>query len=185
MTQMVERVNVLPRYGDDAEDWLSGEHAMTAAFALGGSSRMWTVALFPVPMRHDPDARLIIQRLSAWTGWSNRSLAHVLDSSHTTVGALLQGRPLQPSRSGDLGDRLADVYQIVERAYRLTNDDAARTARVVAVADESGKTAVDYLRDRNSAAAYLAIVDALRPRPRGLLTGSRPARLDATAALSE
>lgn len=186
MTQVAERVNLLSSpYSDEFDDWLTGDHGMTEAFALVGSSPMWTVTLFPAPTRHHPDPRQMILRLVAWTGWSSRTLGDLLDSSHTTVGALRMGRPLQPNRSGDLGDRLAEAYQVVERAYRLTNDDASETARVVAVPNESGKSAVDHLRDRNSAAAYLAIVDALRPRPRGLLTGSRPARGDATAALTE
>ena len=186
MTQMAERVHVLsPQYSEDSDQWLSGPRGLMDAFATVGPSRMWTVALYPAPAQHGPDARQMIQQLAAWTGWSNRTLAEVLDTSHTTVGALLQGRPLQPSRSGPLADRLAEAHQVVERAHHLTDHVAARTASVATVPDETGTAAVDYLHGRNPAAAYLAIVDALRPRPRGLLTGFRPARGDATAALTE
>lgn len=186
MTRMAERVHALsPQYSDDAEDWLSGPGGMMDALIPVGASRMWTVALFPVPIPHGPDDRQMVRQLAGWTGWSNRVLADLLDTSHTTVGALLQGRPLQPSRSGALGDRLAEAHRVMERAYHLTDHDAARVVSVATVPDETGKTAIEYLRDRNPAAAYLAIVDALRPRPRGMLTGSRPARGDATAALTE
>lgn len=183
------RAQCLPALlGTDADEWLSNQQVVVDCWISShppASSGEWRVLPFRPSGRAVLDIQRLARQLSAWTGWSSRALADVLDTTHTTVQALQRGRPLQGSRSGMLGDRLGETHQVVERLDRLTHGDARATARALTRPDADGMSAVDHLRARRPSAAYLAAIDALRPRVPGMLTGTRPARGDATAPLTE
>ena len=120
-----------------------------------------------------------------WTGWSHRGLANVLEISHPTVSALEQGT--SPARVGDLFDRLVEVHEVVRRVHVIANRDTSRTSHLLSTPSESGEIAKDLLAERRPAEAYLAALDAQRPRRAGpMMQSIWPARMgDATVDLAE
>lgn len=145
----------------------------------------WLLVLPTTVVRRAPDVQRMISEVRAWTGWSSRQLASVLGTSHTTVLNAEAGRPLLALRSGDLRRRVSEVHDVVERVHLLAERDADTTSRLLANARRRGQSAVDALRAGRPEKAYLAAIDALRPRPAGILTGSRPRRSGATTALHD
>jgi hypothetical protein len=134
-----------------------------------------------------PDVQRMISDMRAWTGWSQRRLADVLGTSHTTVGRAEAGRPLVEARSGDLRDRVDRAHAVVQRIFLLAERDAEETARLLETPPSitGGGSAVDGLRTGNPDRAYIAALDVLRPRPTGMLVGSRPRRGGATSPLHD
>ncbi len=188
MTAIVERAQCIPSLlGGDAEEWLSSESVVIAWGYVHPPRTLsqWSVEQFPVPSRAMEEAQRQAKCLSLWTGWSSRTLAKVLDTTHTTVLGLQRGRPLQSHRSGELNERLVEAYQLIERIHQLAEADPQRTVRALSAPEATGVCAIEHLRARRPARAYLAALDALRPRQSGMLTGSRPARGDATTPLTE
>ena len=135
--------------------------------------------------RPAPQAQRLTQELLVWTGWSHRSLANVLEISHPTVSALEQGT--SPARVGDLFDRLVEVHEVVRRVHLIADRDASRTSHLLSSQSESGGIAKDLLAERRPAEAYLAALDAQRPRRVGpMMQSIWPARAgDATVDLAE
>jgi hypothetical protein len=143
----------------------------------------WNLVL-PMPaVRPAPDVQRMISELRAWTQWSSRQLATVLRTSHTTVLGLEAGRPLVAGHSGDLRRRLTNAHDVVSRVYVLAGEDPTATSHVLATAPAGARSPVDALQSGDAAAAYVSAIDVLRPRPSGLLVGSRPRREGATAPL--
>jgi hypothetical protein len=145
----------------------------------------WVLVLPATVVHHAPDVQRMITEIRAWTGWSKRQLATVLGTSHTTVVNAEGGRPLLEARSGDLRRRVASAHDLVRRVFLLAGRDAQTTAHVLGTSPADGVSAVDALRSGNYERAYIAAIDALRPRPTGMLVGGRPRRSGATAALHE
>jgi hypothetical protein len=145
----------------------------------------WSLVLPTTVVRRGPDVQRMISDIRAWTNWSSRQLARVFGTSHTTVLNAEAGRPLSALRSGDLRRRVGEVHDVVERVHLLAERDADATSHLLATAPSQGQSAVDALRARRPETAYLAAIDALRPRPTGMLTGSRPRRSGATVALHD
>ncbi|MGI8429975.1 MAG: hypothetical protein ACR2OB_11895 [Solirubrobacteraceae bacterium] len=145
----------------------------------------WFLVLPTTVVRRAPDVQRMISEVRASTGWSSRQLARVLGTSHTTVLNAEAGRPLLALRSGDLRRRVGEVHDVVERVHVLAQRDADATSRLLATAPRRGQSAVDALRAGRPQKAYLAAIDALTPRPNGMLTGGRPRRPGATAALHD
>lgn len=147
----------------------------------------WTLILPRPVVRRAPEVQRMMVDVRGWTGWSARQLATVLGTSHTTVLNAEAGRPLIASRSGDLRRRVGDLHDLVQRVHLLANRDPATTADVLATTPAAGRSGspLDALAAGYPDRAYLAAIDVLRPRPSGLLTGSRPRRPGATAALHD
>jgi hypothetical protein len=126
------------------------------------------------------------QELRSWTRWSARQLAEVLSTSHTTVLALENGRPLAAGHSGDLRRTIVDAHAVVSRIFILAGRDPRRTAHLIDAAPGDGLSAGALLARGEPAKAYVAALDVLRPPTEGLLVGSRPAEAGtATAALHD
>lgn len=154
------------------------------------SQPIWIVGEWPLVLpttvaRRAPDVQRMISEVRAWTGWSSRQLARILGTSHTTILNAEGGRPLLALRSGDLRRRIGDVYNVVERVHLLAERDAGTTSQLLAAAPRRGQSAAEALRAGRPEKAYLAAIDALKPRPTGMLTGGRPRRSGATAALHD
>jgi hypothetical protein len=145
----------------------------------------WVLVLPTTAVRRAPDVQRMISEVRTWTGWSSRQLARALGTSHTTVLNAEAGRPLLALRSGDLRRRVGEAHDVVERIHLLADRDADTTARLLAAAPRRGQSAIDALCAGRPEKAYLAAIDALRARPAGMVTGSRPRRSGATAALHE
>ena len=120
-----------------------------------------------------------------WTGWSHRGLANVLEISHPTVSALEQGT--SPARVGDLFDRLVEAHEVVRRVHLIAARDPSRTRHLLRTPSASGVSAETLLARRQPAEAYLAALDAQRPRRVGpMMQSIWPARAgDATVDLAE
>jgi hypothetical protein len=146
----------------------------------------WSIGLPFVVPQAAPQLQRVIREIRGWTGWSARRLADVVGSSHTTVRNAENGRPLVSGHSGDLRQRLVAIHDLVERIYVLVDRDAERTATLLTTAPPGRCSAVEELRATGDAGrAYIALLDTLRPRRVGLLTGGRPRRDVATTALHE
>lgn len=135
----------------------------------------WLVRVPAPEIRPAPDVQRMTQELRNWTKWSARQLADALSTSHTTVLALENGRPLAAGHSGDLRRSIVDTHTVVSRIFILAGRDARRTAHVLDAAAGNATSARVLLARGEPAKAYLAALDALRPPTEGLLVGSRPA----------
>lgn len=134
-----------------------------------------------------PQAQWLAHDVKVATRWSARFIATVLGTTHPTVAALLDGRATGGRHLPDLHSRLRELHDVVTRVHALAGDDPEETVRLLTTAPPGAAPAVDLLRSRDPAAAYLAAVDVVRPsRPRGMMTGLFPVRGgEATAALED
>jgi len=172
---------------------LQGEPLRRAVFPepLNMRDQFWTIGDWPIRVpqvvpRTAPRLQRVITETRGWTGWSARRLAEVVGSSHTTILNAENGRPLVSGHSGELRQRLVAVHDLVERVYVLADRDVERTATLLGTAPSGRRSAVDELRaGGDPGQAYLAALDALRPRRSGLLVSDRPRRAGPTTALHE
>jgi transcriptional regulator with XRE-family HTH domain len=124
--------------------------------------------------RPAPRVQSMTVAIRKFTGWSQRKLAVVLNTSHPTVAALEQGR--STARVGDMFERIVEVHGVVERLFLLANQEAAEVDRLLEAAYETGPPAIELLGDRRPAEAYLAALDVSRPRRVGqMMKGVWPA----------
>jgi hypothetical protein len=144
--------------------------------------QFFTPWVFPAPQRpsHVLDPQRLALELHDWTGWSDRTLAQVLGTSHPTVRALLEGRGATTSRTAAVRARLRAVHEVVGRVYALAGGSASATRWVLSELP-LGRTrrSVDYLSAGDMPAAYLAAMDLLRPVTRDageLLSADWPIR---------
>lgn len=154
----------------------------TSLWTLGD----WPVIVPPSILRPAPEMLRIVSHLKEWTGWSARQLAKVFNTSHTTVLGVESGRPIVNGRSGDLRRRLTEIHDLVERTYLLANRDPDMVKRLLETAPPGRRStiqAIQAIQSGEPARAYLAVIDALRPRTPGLLVGNRPRQNGATAPL--
>jgi transcriptional regulator with XRE-family HTH domain len=176
--------------GDIYDTAIHGEPLQRAVFPppLNTHSSFWTLGGWPIvlpapDLQPAPSMQQVVRQIRQWTGWSTRRVAEVLETSHTTIRAVENGRALVGGHSGDLRRRLAEAHEVVERVFLLAGRDPARVATILESASPGHRSAAEELRTRNPARAYLAVVDVLRPRRPGLVVGDRPRRDGATAAL--
>lgn len=113
--------------------------------------------------------------IRACTGWSQRRLASVLNTTHPTVKALEQGRIV--TRVRDLPARLSDIHRVVERVFLLAGRNPNETNRLLTSrANNRQLSAVDLLAEGRAAQAYLAVLDILRPPDEGMAVGIWPSK---------
>lgn len=134
-----------------------------------------------------PQAQWRIHDVKAATHWSARLIATLLGTTHPTVAALVEGRPVGARHLPDLHDRLRELHEVVTRIHAIAGNDVDDTVRLLITPSQGGEAAVDFLKRRDPANAYLAAVDVARPQDAsGLLTGLFPAHAgEATAALED
>lgn len=158
---------------------------------LNTHDTFWTIGYWPIGVPAVvspavPRLQRVIREMRERTGWSARRLAEIVGSSHTTIINAENGRPLVSGHSGDLRQRLVEAHDLVERVYILVERDPERTAAILATASTGRRSAVEELRETGDPGrAYLAALDAIRPRRTGLLVGNRPRRDGPTTALHE
>jgi transcriptional regulator with XRE-family HTH domain len=155
------------------------------------SDGLWTVGewLIRIPNQDTssaPEVHRFVSEIRNRTGWSARRLAEIVGTSHTTILRIENGGRLVTGHSGELRRRLSQAEDVVARIYVIAGRDQETTARLLEeAAPPSGRSAVDFLQSDEPARAYLAAIDVARPRPPGLLVGTRPRRNAATAPLHE
>lgn len=120
-----------------------------------------------IPMyepRTGPDLTRIVKRLIDRTGWSNRSLAGIVGTTHPTIQAIKRGR--EPERRPGLAEALFRTAEVVERISRLTRGDQAKLKEVLSTRGQDGQTPLQLLAAEQYARAYLKALDLLnQPRP--------------------
>jgi hypothetical protein len=113
--------------------------------------------------------------VSRATGWGARALGRALSVSHPTAGALLSGAG---GHDPDLLMRLNSLYSIVARIHAVAGYSQSETDRAFKTVHGSAtESALDQFRAGNTAGAFLAALDVLRPPDAGLLVGNSPARV--------
>lgn len=134
-----------------------------------------------------PQAQWLVHDVKAATRWSARFIATLLGTTHPTIAALLDGRAAGGRHLPELHARLREIHDVVTRVHAIAGHDPEETVRLLTTAPVGAVPAVDLLRSRNPASAYLAVVDVARPpRSGGLMTGLFPVRGgEATAALED
>lgn len=123
---------------------------------------------------------LLVKESRSLTGWSQRDLAVILGTSHTTVRRLETEGRISP-RTRDTAARAAQLHGVLARLARLTSS-REQLATVLATPGPAG-TPADLLRSGDWPRAYLAALDALRPPVRGMLRASPAPALPATREL--
>jgi transcriptional regulator with XRE-family HTH domain len=158
---------------------------------LNTHDTFWTIGDWPirVPVVVSPAVprlQRVIREMRERTGWSARHLAEIVGSTHTTILNAENGRPLVSGHSGDLRQRLVEAHDLIERVFVLVDRDPERTATILATAPTGWRSAVEeLLATGDPGRAYLAALDAVRPRRSGLLVGDRPRRDGPTTALHD
>lgn len=158
---------------------------------LNTHGTFWTIGDWPLRMpdvvpQAVPRLQRVVQEMREKTGWSARRLAEIVGTSHTTILNAENGRPLVSGHSGDLRQRLVQTHDLIERVYVLVQRDPEQTAAILAAAPAGRRDAIEELRvTGDPGRAYLAVLDALRPRRTGLLVGNRPRRDGPTTALHD
>ena len=146
----------------------------------------WQIAVPAFVPRRVPRLQRTIKEVRDRTGWSARRLAEIVGTSHTMILSAENGRPLISGHSGELRRRLVEVHDLVERVHVLVGGDQERTFAALESRPPGRSSAVEELKATgDSGRAYLAVLDALRPRPVGILTSSRPRPDGPTTALHE
>ena len=118
-----------------------------------------------------PQAQALASMIRSATGWSKRTLAKALASTHPTVTAIEKGR--SSGRQGDLLTRLNEVHDVVTRVHLLAERDIHATDRLLTTPSVEGLAPIDFLALREPGTAYLAVLDVMRPRRADSLMVSR------------
>ena len=117
----------------------------------------------------------IVKRLVERTGWSNRSLAEIVGTTHPTIQAIKRGR--EPERRRDLAEALFNTAEVVEKISRLTRGNQAMLKAILSTRGSDGETPLQLLAAGEYAKAYLRALDMLNEaRPTVRLLDSRQAR---------
>lgn len=119
-----------------------------------------------------PQQRLqaMMQELKNWTGWSDRRLAPALGVSHPTVAALAAGR--STGRPADVA-RVTETHAVIRQIFLLVGGDSAEISRILMVERAGSPSPIALLAEGRSGAAYLAAIDAVRPRSKGRMLQSK------------
>jgi len=127
------------------------------------------IALPPAPAVAVSRLPALLGEVRTLTGWSQRDLADVLDTSHTTVRRLeTDGRVTARSRS--TAARIAPMHGVLVRLARLAPDPAALGVALATRVGEATSRPIDLLRNQQWGAAFTAGLDALQGPRVGMLT---------------
>lgn len=129
-----------------------------------------------------PEPKRLTDEIKRMTGWSDRSTAMALRTTHPTVAKILDGQRI----GFNLQDRIVRVNEVVRRIHLLTNEDPSATSRALRTEPAEGRESAMVLMAREEfSAAYLAAMDVQRPRPTSrFMSGDRPSTVgDATQVL--
>jgi hypothetical protein len=157
---------------------------------LDTANQLWTLGgwslILPSPeVRPAPELQRLTRQIRTWTGWSTRRMAEVVLTSHTTIAAIENGRPLVDGHSGDLRQRIVATHELVERVYLLADHDTGRVSATLDTVLPGRRSPTEELRSGEPARAYVTAIEVLTPRRLGLIVGNQPRRNGATAPLHE
>lgn len=113
----------------------------------------------------EPDDAHMVSELKTWMGWSNRTLAEVIGTTHPTIRAVSNGHVVLAPRNREYRHRLRSVHAVVFRTLMLAGHDLSRT-RALLMDDTSGKSAMQLLAKGEIGAAYAEVLESVStPRP--------------------
>lgn len=145
----------------------------------------WTI---PQPdVTKAPALMARLRQLKAWTGWSSRTLAEAIGTTHPTVEAILRGDS-QLTRLPQVARRVATLYELAARLYMVVGEDPNELDRVMRAQPSPDRASpFALLGSGDPADAYLAALDVITPpRTGGMMRGRYPARPgEATVALDD
>lgn len=135
-----------------------------------------------------PRVQQLLARLQVVTGWSARTTAQALGTTHPTVSALSAGRQASTPRIPEFPGRLVALVELAERLARVADGEVASVdAALRSIPPGQTRSAVDHLRSGDLGRAYTTALDVLEPPRRGgMMRSVWPARPgEATAALDD
>lgn len=106
-----------------------------------------------------PDLTRIVKDLIERTGWSNRSLAEIVGTTHPTIQAIRRGR--EPERRPELAEALFSTAEVVEKISRLVRGNQAILKTVLSTRGPDAETPLQLLASGEYAKAYLRALDML------------------------
>lgn len=149
-------------------------YGVTAARVDDPFSPPTRIAIPRSPASDFADFPTMARDLQRWTNWSDRRLGEALGTTHPTIAALLAGTGQLGTRNREYLLRLGQAHEIVRRIFEVAGRDPQRTAMALE-AGRPGESALLYLAAGKPQKAYLRALEALQPRTRGRLRGSRSA----------
>jgi hypothetical protein len=145
----------------------------------------WRLTTTDIPVETTLEAPSTARRLrdiATYTGWSNRTLAEILGTTHPTIAAVLSGR--DTSRVVNLRDRIARVHSAIERLALLSRRDIAEVRRLLETKPDGRSSAAELMKSGAFSQAYLTALDVRRPQvDEGLMGAALPARRRGTVSL--
>lgn len=128
--------------------------------------RAWIIEPDPRP-RPAPELSGAIRALVAMTQLSNRQLASALGTTHPTIKSLMAGQI--PRRVPDLAPRVLAMHKLLTRLWPLVGEDNHLMKRLLTT-EKEGTTPLALIASGDHTAAYLLVLERLRPRKgRGLI----------------
>lgn len=167
---------------DIAEPWgttLVDEWNLTRGEKLSSPLRDLT-ALWHIPASEPsrvPRTQEQLRQVKEWTGWSSRTLAQAIGTSHPTVDAILRGRS-QLVRVPGLVHRIMVLHMLVSRLWTVVGGDRIELTRVLSEPPVGNRpSALEMLEADDVPGSYLAALDVLAPpRTGGMMRGRFPRR---------
>lgn len=142
----------------------------------------------PGSPRPAPRVQRQVRELLAWTGWSARTLAELVGTTHPTIAAIADGRPSTFTRAPELPSRIAQLHGLLERLNLVAAGDSVELNRLLSTPPAEGEpNALDHVAVWDLTGAWLAASDVASPRRTSrMMQGRFPAQPgQATAALHE
>jgi hypothetical protein len=121
----------------------------------------------------EPDDARKLSELKSWTGWSNRTVADIIGTTHPTIRALGDGRVVISPRNREYRSRLHSVHSVVSRVFMLAGRDRHRT-RTLLSDDTTGESPMQLLRNGEVGAAYAMVLEFVNPPRPSLITSWSP-----------
>ncbi|MCA1707561.1 MAG: hypothetical protein LC808_31545 [Actinobacteria bacterium] len=148
-----------------------------------------SVVVPPARVRPTPRLRQLLERLRELTGWSKRTTALALKTTHPTVSSILSGHRTTTSRLPELPGRLIALVDLTERLSDIVDGDIASVnTALTTVPLGRSESALDLLRNGDLGRAYTTALDVLQPpRRAGMMMSSLWPAVpgEATAALDD
>ncbi len=128
-----------------------------------------------------------LRQIKSWTGWSSRTLAEAVGTTHVTVEAILRGDS-QLARLPQVAQRAAALYELAIRLYKVVGEDPGELVRAMTQPPTPSRpSALMLVGTGHAADAYLTALDVISPpRTDGMMQGRYPAQPgEATVALDD
>ena len=120
-----------------------------------------------------PDDTRMLSELKGWTGWSNRTVAEVIGTTHPTIRAVSDGRVVIAPRNREYRNRLRAVHSVVSRVFSLAGGNQQRL-RLMLTDDTTGESAMQLLAKGEIGTAYARVLESASPHRPSLVTSWSP-----------